>query len=230
MRVRPRSYSTVSAARVDHRSGSKHDPRRVAVALGRQVHHQHARAVGRLPPVLGVRPAEAAPEDRVVEPELPPGSAASGRRGRRDPAGSRPASACRTAREMRWPSARLRTSDSPLTRNSSGMTYHGPIRMRPSSISAPEPRLLFGPDLEVVLEHDGLAVEMEVLVSRIAPPADRAADRQRRPAGSGTARRSDTTRDPSACAKRCGCRASVLPEPESPSQPGLALTGTSITL
>ena len=55
-----------------HRLGIEHDSRRVAVALGRQVHHQHARAVGRVPPVLRVLAAEAAPEDRVVEPELPP--------------------------------------------------------------------------------------------------------------------------------------------------------------
>ena len=31
----------------------------------------------------------------------------------------------------------------------------------------PQPRLLLGPDLEVVLEHDRLAVEMEVLVAGI---------------------------------------------------------------
>ena len=41
------------------------------------------------------------------------------------------------------------------------------MRMRPSLDGAPEPRLLLGPDLEVVLEHDGLAVEVEVPVGRI---------------------------------------------------------------
>ena len=68
---------------------------------------------------------------------------------------------------MRWPSARLRTSASPLTRNSSGITYHGPIEDAAVLDGAPEPRLLLGPDLEVVLEHDRLAVEMEVRVGRI---------------------------------------------------------------
>ena len=47
------------------------------------------------------------------------------------------------------------------------MTYHGPIRMRPCLDGAPQPRLLLGPDLEVVLEHDRLAVEVKVLVRRI---------------------------------------------------------------
>ena len=39
--------------------------------------------------------------------------------------------------------------------------------MRPASIARAQPRLLLGPDLEVVLEHDRLAVEMEVFVGRI---------------------------------------------------------------
>jgi hypothetical protein len=54
------------------RAGVEHDPRRVAVPLRRQVHHQHAGSVGRVPPVFRVRPAEAAPQDRIVQPELPP--------------------------------------------------------------------------------------------------------------------------------------------------------------
>jgi hypothetical protein len=39
--------------------------------------------------------------------------------------------------------------------------------MRPLSNRLAQPRFLLRPDLEVVLEHDRLAVEMKVLVARI---------------------------------------------------------------
>ena len=43
------------------------------------------------------------------------------------------------------------------------MSYHGPTRMRPSGNERTQPRLLLRPELEIILQHDGLAIEMEIL-------------------------------------------------------------------
>ena len=140
--VRVRAASTFGGAR--HRRPGSKTMRRVAAALGRQVHHQHAsrRASYR----FGVLPAEAAP-GWCCRVELPP-DLRHRPTGRIDPAGSRPASARRTrgrcdGRVGGW-HQRLAADQ-----NSSGMTHHGPIRSArsrsPAAIAA-----LLRPNLEIV--------------------------------------------------------------------------------
>ena len=105
---------------------------RVAVA-GRQVLGAHPRAVRRLP-AEGVRDRRRRAR-RATRPHRPvrraAGAAASARRGRTCRAGSRPASVRRSPRPAPSPCSRLRTSVSPLTRNSSMRICHGPMARRP---------------------------------------------------------------------------------------------------
>ena len=56
---------------------------------------------------------------------------------------------------------------SPDTMNSSMRIIHGPIWSRPAAASAARRGGRFGPDLEVVVDHRGLAVEQEAGVRRV---------------------------------------------------------------
>ena len=66
-------------------------------------------------------------------------------------------------------------------------TIHGPICRRPAATSAREARLGLGPHLEVVVDHDGLAVEQEPRVRRGRARGGRAGRRRGARAGPGSA-------------------------------------------
>ena len=65
------------------------------------------------------------------------------------------------------PSCRSRTIVSADTMNSSMRTIHGPDLHAPGGDEAGQPCLGLGPHLEVVVDHDRLAVEQEALVGRV---------------------------------------------------------------
>ncbi len=135
----------------------------IAVAFRRQVHHEHARPIGRLPPVLGAVASKATPENGVVEAEISQnlwhlsdmpkqiGQIADGHRRaelRRD---SMPA--------LEVPHQRL-AADEKLVRHVVPRANQYPALGDESSQS----RLVLGSQLEVVLEHDGLAVKVKVSI------------------------------------------------------------------
>ena len=68
----------------------------------------------------------------------------------------------------RCPVCRLRTMVSPDTRNSSIRMYQGPTVIRPAAARAPQPGLVLGADLQVVVDDRQLAVEQEVAVGAVA--------------------------------------------------------------
>ena len=164
-RARPLVGDLLSRAR-RRRRRIEHDSRRVAVTLRRQVHHQDARTVGRLPPVLGVAAAEAAPQNRVVEADLPPDL-----RHLADVAEEirHVADRHRRTKRARHAMAAQQIAHQRFAADEKLVRHHVP---RPDQDAArrdrrAKARFLLWPDLEVVLEHDRLAVEVEVFVSRL---------------------------------------------------------------
>ncbi len=128
------------------------------------------------------------------------GSGASARRDRTSRACTRLFWTPPSSRAMAWPTRRFRTSDSPLTRNSSGSTYHGPRDRRPAWTRLRIRLGIFRIDLTVVAGEDRLAVEQEVRERRIAAPAGPGLPARSASSRPENPRRSGTTRGPSACA------------------------------
>jgi hypothetical protein len=131
------------------------------------MHHQDARAIRSLPPVLGVGAAEPPPQDGVVEAELPPHlrhladvaeeiRQVADRHRRGEVTGD-------TVPENEVPYERL-AADEKLVGHHVPRSDQDP----PRSDCRAKARLLLRADFEVILEHDGLAVEMKMLERRIA--------------------------------------------------------------
>ena len=133
----------------------------IAIAFRRQMHHQHARSVRGLPPVLGLLPAEAAPENGVVEAEV-----AENLRHLRD----MPEQVWQVAHRHRRPEAArdaMPQGQVAHERFAADEKLVGHVVPRADQNAAvfdqpPQPRLVVRPQLEIVLEHDRLAVQMKV--------------------------------------------------------------------
>ena len=151
----------------NHFVAVERNPGRIAVPLGRKMHQQHARAVRRFPPVLRPPSAEPAPQNRVVEPQL-----SKDLRHLRDVAeqirqvsdGHRAAVRLRDAVSDRQISHERFTADEELVGHDVPRADEQPARRD----GTPHAAGLLRPHLEVILEHDRLAVEVVVRERRIA--------------------------------------------------------------
>ena len=140
---------------------------RVPVAR-RQVLGDDSGAVQPFPhePVEVDRRGNAPPDHRRLDSGERAGSAASARRDRTCPGGSRRASRFRSSAARASPASRLRNVVSPSTRNSSISVCHGPMREPPGRHECANPLLRLRPDLEVVVDRRELAVECEPHAAR----------------------------------------------------------------
>ena len=134
-------------------------------------------AVGGLPPERRAidRGGHAAPHHRPVQAAHVAGSVASGRCGRTGRACSRCRARVRPRVRARGPGpiSRLRMCDSPLVRNSSICVTHGPTESCPDACEPAQVRLALGPAIEVVVDHRGLTVEVEMREPVVAEGEER---------------------------------------------------------
>ena len=147
---------------------------RVAVTLAREMQQQRAGPVVPFPYVFRSRAAEAPPQDGVVEAE-----AREDLRHLRDvPEGVRRVTRVHDPAERlgdAMAESEIAHQSLPAHQEHVGHHVPGPDEQPPAANASSQALLLIGPDFEVVLEHDGLSIEMKEgeLVVAIHPIEDR---------------------------------------------------------
>ena len=159
-RARPFARQHRGRAFVHLLRGRQRQPKRVAVAVLRQVQEHHARSVRRFPQVFGARAVEAPPEHRAVEAEAAQELRHLGyvAEGVGDvPRAHGPAEALRDAVPARQVAHQRLAADQEL------VGHHVPRAHQQAAGRdvTPQALLLLGAHVQVVFEHHRLAVEME---------------------------------------------------------------------